>query len=465
MKNNMIYYTSTIIADFILDMSFDCLSSSTIDHTKNTLIDTIACAIGGYNSPPGQISRRLAHSVQGIDIPSRILGETNTSSPEMAAFANTTMIRYLDCNDSYFSPGGGHPSDMIGGALTLTHALNCSGKDLLTSIVLGYEIFAKLSDQVIVSNLGWDQGVFLGLSAAGIACKLLKLSKEQILHALSLSVVPNLPIGATRVGELSMWKGCATASAVKSGVFAALLAREGLTSPEKPFDGPRGLWEQLGCDNNITIDKLDAQGKRPKICDNIFKFYPSQIHTQAPIGLACQLSSIIQTDDIDSISIKSYRQGGVSTPQSEPEKWAPSTRETADHSIPFLVASALLDGTVNPDTFSDTNLNRDSIKELISVTSIEENLNFSSLYPEQYNCRIDLATKSGRTHMVETSYPKGHQKNPFSQTDLEHKFINLTSNSISLEQCQQALNILDHIELEQSTNTLFDSVVVTNRTK
>ena len=421
--------TSSILADFIIDTSFDCLSNKTIQHTKNTLLDTLACALGGYTSPPGEIARKLAHTVSSTDLPSRILGESRTSTPDMAAFANAAMIRYLDCNDSYFSPGGGHPSDMIAAALTLTEALNNTGKDLIESIVIGYEIFTKLSDQVVVSKSGWDQGIFIGLSAASIAAKLLKLSKPQIINALSLSIVPNLPMGATRMGELSMWKGCATAAAVKSGIFAALLAKEGMTSP-----------------------------------DNIFKFYPSQIHTQAPIGLACKLSSEVIVDDIKTIAIQSYQQGGVSTPETEPEKWAPSTRETADHSIPFLVASALSDGTVNPETFTETNIKRTIIKTLITKTNIVENSDFSNLYPSQYNCRIDITTQSGSIHTGQTAYPKGHPQNPFTDTDLQNKFSNLSGALLSKQRRETTLDLLMDIDHAASITPLFNSVDVTTGT-
>lgn len=456
--------TTEQLADFILNMSYDCLSDSTIEHTKRTLIDTISCAIGGFDSTPAKIARKLASTSQSVDIPARILGQSDFSTPELAAFANTTMIRYLDCNDSYFSPGGGHPSDMIGAALTLGQAMGISGKELLSSIVLGYEIFAKLSDEVVVSNLGWDQGVFIGLSSAAIASKILNLPRNQIINALSLSIVPNLPMGATRVGELSMWKGCATAAAVKSGIFAALLAKEGLTSPERPFDGPKGLWEQLRSDNNIKIERLESQVNKHKICDNIFKFYPSQIHTQAPIGLACQLSSEVIINDIKTISIQSYRQGGVSTPDTEPEKWSPSTRETADHSIPFLVAAALTDGTVNPDTFSEQNIKRPLIANLIAKTNIVENSGFSHLYPSQYNCKIDIVTKSESVHTAQTSYPKGHPQNPFTDMDLQDKFTNLTSILLSKQQRQTALDLLMNIEQGMSLTPLFNSVDVTTGT-
>jgi 2-methylcitrate dehydratase len=447
------------IAQHVIETNYGELDVETVEHVKKTLIDTVSCAIGGFHSLPAKFARTISKSETSSSLPSRILGTDIYTTPEMASFTNTVMIRYLDCNDSYFSPGGGHPSDMIGAALTLAQSLNASGKELITSIVLGYDIFCALSDEVVVNELGWDQGLFLGLSAACIASKLLGLSKNQIEHAVSLSLVPNLPLGVTRVGELSMWKGCATANAVKSGVFAARLAQTGLTGPENPFESPRGLWEQMGLPN-IEINELNAHARVRKIQQNIFKYFPSQIHTQSPIGIACELSAKITHTSIENINILSYKQGGVSSPLSQPEKWNPTTRETADHSIPYLVAAALIDGTVNPLTFSEPNFSRESIKGLMKKTTISELPEFSQKYPKEYNCNIEIKTKSGEKFNQRISFPKGHKSNPFTNEDVESKFTNLTTGIMNKKRLTHIFAILGKLENSSSINDIFDAVKI-----
>src|SRR5918999_3071563 len=232
-----------MLSSYACALSYEDLSPEVVHQVKRTVVDTLGCAMGGYLSEPAKIARRLASSVTS-SMPSRILGTEDYSSMDMAGFANGVMVRYLDCNDAYFSPGGGHPSDMIPAILAMADPLGCDGQTVITAIVLAYEVFCRLSDQVVAGDLGWDQGIFSVIGAACGAGKVLGLDCQAMTHALSLAVVPNLPLGVTRVGELSMWKGCAAACATRAGIFAAQLAQEGMTGPAEAFDGPRGLWEQ-----------------------------------------------------------------------------------------------------------------------------------------------------------------------------------------------------------------------------
>ena len=235
--------TTEILSSYSCGLTYEDLGPEVVHQVKRTVVDTLGCAAGGYPSEPGEVARRLAGSITS-NSPARILGTHQHSSPDMAGFANGVMIRYLDCNDSYFSPGGGHPSDMIAAALALAGPTASDGKSVITAIVLAYEVFGRLSDQVLTTGLGWDQGMFSIIGATCAAGKILGLDQEQLGQAISLAVTPNLPLGVTRTGELSMWKGCATASATRAGIFAAQLAELGMTGPGEPFEGRRGLWEQ-----------------------------------------------------------------------------------------------------------------------------------------------------------------------------------------------------------------------------
>jgi 2-methylcitrate dehydratase len=176
---------------------------------------------------------------------------------------------------------------------------------VITAIVLAYEIFCRLSDQVHVGELGWDQGTFGVVGATCAAGKVLGLSREHMAQAISLAIVPNLPLGATRVGELPMWKGCAAASATRAGIFAAQLAQQGMTGPAEPFDGRRGLWEQaVGAPVSITPWKGD--GTPWRIMATHFKRFPSQIHTQGPISLALDLRPRVTLAEIAALHISTY---------------------------------------------------------------------------------------------------------------------------------------------------------------
>ena len=450
--------TTTLLSEYSCRLTYEALDSATVHQVKRTLIDTLGCAMGGYLSEPAKIARTLAGAVAG-NPPSRVLGTNDYSSLDMAAFADGCMIRYLDCNDSYFSPGGGHPSDMIAAALAVGDAYGRDGRDLITAITLAYEVFCRLSDQVVSGDLGWDQGMFSIVGATCAAGVLMGLDEERLGHAISLALAPNLPLGVTRTGELSMWKGCATASATRAGVFAAQLAAAGMSGPGEPFEGKRGLWEQAGVTQKVTLDEFGGNGQDFLINDTTFKFYPSQIHTQAPIGLAVELRPQVRPEEIEAITIETYK-AGVSSPATEPEKWDPQTRETADHSIPFLVAMALQDGSVTPASFTPQRIADPSLRALMSKMTMREGPGFTENYPRQYNCRIEVAMSGGGSAVAATSYPKGHKNNPLSDREVGEKFRNLASAVLSEEQCAEALELLWNLEDLPGLTGLFDKLVV-----
>ena len=450
--------TTKLLAEYSCGLTYEDLDADTVHQVKRTLIDTAGCAMGGYLSETGKIARKLACSVAG-NPPARVLGTQACSSLDMASFANGCMIRYLDCNDSYFSPGGGHPSDMIAAVLAVGDAYSRSGRELLTSIALAYEVFARLSDQVVTGDLGWDQGMFSIVGATCAAGFLMGLDRDSMGNAISLALAPNLPLGVTRTGELSMWKGCATASATRAGVFAAQLAAEGMSGPGEPFEGKRGLWEQSGVTQKVTLEQFGKDDQQFLINDTTFKFYPSQIHTQGPIGLAVALHPKVNLEEVESISIEIYR-SGVSSPQTEPEKWDPKTRETADHSIPFLVAMALQDGSVTPSSFAPQRIADPSLRALMSRMTMSEGAGFTEKYPQQYNCRIEVVESGGRRTEAATSYPKGHKNNPLSDHEVAEKFTSLSSVVLSEQQCSAALDLLWRFEEEADLTRLLDTLVV-----
>ena len=447
--------TTEFLSSYACQLSYEDLDPATVHQIKRTVVDTLGCAVGGYLSEPAKIARRLASSVNST-YPSRILGTEDHSSMDLAGFANGVMVRYLDCNDSYFSPGGGHPSDMIPAALAVGDTLHADGRELITAIALAYEVFCRISDQV--PDSGWDQGIFSVIGAACTAGKMMGLDQEQMAHAISLAAVPNIPLRVTRMGELSMWKGCAAAAATRAGIFAAQLAEEGMQGPFEPFEGRKGLWESaLG--REIQLDRFGGSDEPFRITQNTFKFFPSQIHTQNPIGLALELHSQVNTADIRSIHVKSYR-SAVSSASTEPEKWDPKTRETADHSIPFLVAVALRDGAVTPATFTSEKIADPGVRPLLAKMTIEEDAEFTAKYPSEYNCRIEVTTNSGESYVAEGTYPKGHRNNPLDDAEVSAKFRGLAVPTITEQQCDEALGLAWSLEDLPALDFLWDALVV-----
>src|SRR5919106_2472455 len=232
--------TTEYLSGYACRLTYADLPPEAVHQVKRTLIDTVGCGAGAFDSEPASIARRIASRVQGSPS-ARIIGTSRETSMDIAAFANTVLIRYLDCNDTYAARGTGHPSDMIPGVLAVADGHRVDGRKVIVAIAAAYEVFCRLADEVPLK--GWDQGMFAAIGATCGAGKILELDRKAMGNAISIAITTGVPLGVTRIGELSMWKGCATAAAVRTGVFAAELAAEGMTGPGNPFEGRDGLWQ------------------------------------------------------------------------------------------------------------------------------------------------------------------------------------------------------------------------------
>ena len=431
------------------------LPPHTVHETRRRILDSVGCALGAFAAEPCRIARDLAPPVQG-DGAARILGARKSTSPDMAAFANTAMIRYLDCNDSFVSPGGGHPSDMLPAVLAAAEVARASGRAVMTALVLAYEIYGQFAERFATREKGWDQGLFIGLASACAAGKVLGLPEKRLAHAVSVTAVSHVPLGQTRVGELSMWKGCATAMAVRNGVFAALLARGGMEGPPQPFEGRYGLFEQVT--GALRLDGFgDARAGVPfKITDTSIKFFPAQIHTQAGAAMALELRDAFGLDDLERIRIATYGVA-VRNAAGEPQKWDPKTRETADHSLPYVVALALTDGALTPAGFDPRRIRDPLLRPLMRKVEVSEDPEATRNYPAQQRARMEVDLRSGRRLTRAVDYPKGHSRNPLSDSELERKFLGLTSDVLSPSRQASLLERLWRFDELENLDVLFEA--------
>jgi 2-methylcitrate dehydratase len=442
-------------AKFASSLSYGDLTPETVHQAQRRVIDSMGCAMGGYTSEPAKIARRLAAMFSGT-LRARVLGTGQSSSPEMAAFANTVMVRYLDCNDAS-SKHGGHPSDMIGPLLAIAEAFHVSGKEFILAMVCAYEVLAALAQAVRVRERGWDQGFYVVTGSAVGAAKLLGLSAEQMGHAISLAVTPNIPTRQTRAGELSMWKGCATAAAARNGVFAALLAQQGMTGPYKPFEGHHGVWEQVT--GPVQAGPLGGDGRPFEVEKSNLKSFPAEYHAQAPLWLALEIRKKVKPEDIAALNVKTYWLT-YSEIGSEPEKWDPQTRETADHSLPFLLAAALQDGKITPATFTEERIRDRGLRPLMNKIKISEDPEFTRQYPDVLPTEIEVVTRSGERFVERATHPKGDDHNPMSDGEVEAKFLGLCGELLTPQQCRTALATLWHLEELPDVGVILDLFLV-----
>ena len=450
--------TTKYLSAYAASLAYEDLPADAVHEARRRILDSVGCALGAYDAAPCRIARELAPVVQGGG-GARILGNGQATSPESAAFANTAMIRYLDCNDSFVSPGGGHPSDMLPALLAAAEVAGAPGRTVITALVLAYEIYGQFADRFATREKGWDQGLFIGLASACAAGRVLGLSEERLAHAISMTAVSQVPLGQTRVGELSMWKGCATAMAVRNGVFAALLARGGMGGPPEPFEGRSGLFEQVT--GPLQLDGFgDARAGVPfKLTETSIKYFPAQIHTQAGAAMALELRDELNLDDIERIRIATYRVA-VRNAAGEPEKWDPKTRETADHSLPYVVAVALADGALTAASFADERIADPGLRPLMRKVEVSEDADATHRYPAQQRARMEVVLRSGQRLTRAADYPKGHSRNPLSDGELEQKFRGLTTGVLPEARRVTLLDLLWRFDELENLDALFEAARV-----
>ena len=228
------------LAEYTKSLRYDDLPPAVVHEVKRRLLDSLGCAFGAWNAPPCRIARKLAQSVK-LAHGATLWGTSHKTVPDLATFANGALVRYLDFNDTYLAKEPAHPSDNIAAVLAVGEAARASGQLVIQAIALAYEVQCRLCDAASLRLRGWDHVTYGPFSSALAAAKVMKLSKAKTLQAINLAGVANIALRQTRVGDLSMWKACAFSNAARNGVFAAMLARQGMTGPAPIFEGEKGF--------------------------------------------------------------------------------------------------------------------------------------------------------------------------------------------------------------------------------
>jgi 2-methylcitrate dehydratase len=407
------------LAEYASSLRFEDLTAEAVHEAKRRFIDSFATAVGAMDAEAYAVARKCALRVQGN--PGATLLGGGSSSPEWATFVNGLLIRYLDYNDTYLSLEPAHPSDNLAPVLAVGEAVGAGGKDLITAAVLAYEAQCRCCDAASLRKHGVDHVTYGAISSCLAACKLMKLDAVKTTHAVGIAGVCNVALRQTRSGELSMWKGCAFANAARNGVFAATLAAEGLTGPAPIFEGELGFFK-LVTREPFALAPLGGDGRPFMINETYIKFWPAEYHSQSAIDVALQLRpQIANADDIVSIDIHTF-DAAVDIIAKDPEKWRPKTRETADHSLPYCTAVALVDGDVTEAAFEEARFTEPKLLELVGKIRVHRDVDCNARYPGGIPNRLTVTLKDGRQLVKEVEYPRGHARNPMTDAEVEKKF-------------------------------------------
>jgi 2-methylcitrate dehydratase len=430
------------LADYAVKLRYEDLPTEVVRTVKRTIIDTIGCAIGGYEAGPSQIALKLARNVSATQGASVFCGGFKTSH-DLAVFANGVMIRYLDFNDGYITPkGGGHPSDTLASLITTAEVAGRSGRDLITATALAYEAFCKIADVLDTRSIGLDQATILGPAAVIGAGRLMGLTAEQLVHAVGITVGGNTAINQGRVGTLSNWKDFACAEASRKAIFSAQLAQAGMTGPSRVFEGPSGFFHAI-TRKPFELPKL---GEPYGITRAFTKRFPLGQYSQTVAEASAQSRAFFKsTDEIAEINIR-VSQNAIKVMAGDPDKWRPQSHETADHSMPYATAVVLMHGTIDEHYYEDPYLHDERLLALVArVRAIHSPE--ADLHEKDYNlCDFEVVLKSGERKAVRVEYHRGHFKNPMTDAEMEEKFRSLARKHLSAERVDVLLRQLWALE-------------------
>jgi len=431
------------LAAFALGARFEDLPSIVVVEARRRLLDCLACAVGALDQPAPAIARRVAARFQGA--PSVKLIGGGQAAPDWAAFSNGVHIRYLDCNDTYLSLEPAHPSDNWAAVMAAGQAAGADGRAWITAAAVAYEVQCRLCDAASIRARGWDHTTYGSISSALAAARLLGLSHEQTVHALGIAGTTGTALRLTRAGELSMWKGCAFAHAARNGVFAALLAAEGLTGPAPLFEGEMGFFQQVS--GPFSVAKLGGSAAADwMLVKTSIKFVPAEYHSQSAIAAAFGLRlQVPEPGRIVDIEIATFRVA-VEIIGKDPEKWHPKTRETADHSLPYCTAVALVDGEISARQFTAERMSDPALLDLVARTRVVEDPQLTAQYPAGIPNRVTVTLDDGTKRVSEVVYPPGHDQNPLSDLQLAGKFHGLIDPVLGPVRAGQIWERVSHLE-------------------
>lgn len=469
------------IAEYALSLQYEDLPENVINEVKRYLYDSVGCAYGANKTKDVSIMRQIYTEMGGT--PEATVIASGEKIPAVnAALVNSLMIRSLDFNDIYWKEDPSHPSDLIPAALAAGELAGSSMKEVITAIVLAYEFEQRLCEfaKPGIRERKWHHATLTQFVSPIVAGRLLGLTADQMVNAIGISGCHNHTIGAPTAGKLTMMKNTVDPMAVQSGVLAALMARSGYSGTEAIFEGKEGFmdcffgWDaktseprpqkmegrEKASDWSWDTDVLFCGlGRDFRILDCGMKAFPTEAltHTHITCTLKVITKNNISYDQIESVTITTIAR--ACDILFDPHKYRPESRETADHSLPYCIAAALVDHMVTVNSFSDEKLKDPRIWEVIDRIKGEASLEFEKMFPEKQPSKVVIRTKDGREFSEYLEYPNGDPREPMTMEDLENKFSALASGLVSSEKQEQIKKMIFSCE-EMTAAEFMQSLII-----
>jgi 2-methylcitrate dehydratase len=388
------------LASFAARADFSDLSPASKDALKARILDAIGCAFGALGAEPMIAIRALVDELGGRPRCTLIGG--GRTAPDRATVLNGALVRYLDFNDAYLAPGETcHPSDSFSAVLAATEYASESGRTLMTALAVAYQVQCRLSDVAPVRQRGFDHTTQGACAVAAGVARALGLDVDRTANAIAIAVTTSPALRVTRTGALSHWKGLAAPHAALLGMQAALLARHGITGPPEAFEGNKGFIETISGPFSIDWHTEDLE----RVTRTSLKRYNAEVHAQSAIeallDLRAELGGApprnIQRIVVDIFDVAHRIIGGGE----EGDKTDVRTKEQADHSLPYMLAAAALDGRLMPEQYTPERIRRDDVQALLRRVVVRVDPSLSARFPAEHACRVRVDLDDGRTLVKE----------------------------------------------------------------
>ena len=410
------------MAQFAAGLTYEQLSQEAVYQAKRFLLDSVGCALGGYQQHDVVIALGVLNEIAGRGT-STVIGTGKKMDPVSASLANALMIRCMDYNDIYWKQDPSHPSDIFPAAMACCERMKADGKELIVGFVLGHEFEMRLCEAAFpgIRERGWHHATLTAFASPIVAGRALRLNWEQIQHAIGISASRHCTLGAVTAGKLTMMKNTVDPMATQSGVLAALLAEKGYTGPEHVIDGKEGLAHCFGPEWKLNL-LTDGLGESWRITQCGMKFFPTEALTHAPISAVLDLvkENDLHPESVEKIQIRSLARAADIL--SDPSKYDPHTKETADHSLPYVIAAALGERQVTPAQFEMKKIMDPTIRAQLKKVEVVADPEIERVFPALQRVIVNITTTDGRTFSKQLDYPKGDPRNPLTDAEIEEKF-------------------------------------------
>lgn len=419
------------MARWAADLTYDHIGEKARHEARRYLLDSLGCAFGGYQQEDALIALDVLDEIGGSG-PATVLGSGKKMDAVSASLANALMVRVMDYNDIYWQQDPSHPSDIIPAALAAGERAGLGGKDLIVGIVLGHEFEMRLCEAAFpgIRERGWHHATLTAFVSPIVAGRMLGLSWEQIQHAIGISASRHCTLGAVTAGKLTMMKNTVDPMATQSGVLAALLAEKGYTGPEHVIDGKEGLVHCYGPEWKLEI-LTDGLGDAWRIEKCGMKAFPTEALTHAPISATLDIvtKNDLKPEEVDTVHIRSLARAADIL--ADPTKYDPRTKETADHSLPYVIAAAVADRQVTPVQFTPEKIMDPTIRAQLNKVKVVADEEIEAVFPALQRVVVKITTTDGREFTEQLDYPKGDPRNPLTDAEIEEKFDALAAGVLS----------------------------------